>query len=268
MVAARPVDAMLGRVRQLCFLLGIASVTVFITGIFAYYVGIVAGLFAAIVATLTFARCESSELLAYGVTPCFGGLCGCNPRGELDGAMFMYLITMLVTVASLLTSILTAAGSDDEDWKVAFRIANAVFSTVQLLLLLTTATAFRQAVALAMNDQGEADPYNDGNATYGGSPVQHPPQMYAASPRTVFNSPPPTAAAPYGYASPQPVYPQPMRQPPQQPATRYAHSRSPVYAGARPLSTYAPDEQRRARARSTSVLSPHDQRGRAHDPYA
>ena len=264
------------RVRHLSFIVMILCIFVFVTGIFSYFVGCVAAIAAFFGALVAFHRTESEELLAYGVHPCFGGLCGCGPMSEIHSARLSFMTGAFLSAVSFVIALVFAFDDDLDDWLVAMRIICAATSFLLLVAGIGALGSLQVAINLFLI------------TPIASRAAAAPPGMYATPPRyehraVAMNTPPPTSSAPryvndpyddmayedvvpvaptsrspqprytaqrggdqyYQQASPQPQYVQPQPQP-----RRVMRQAPRSGSNLRPLSSYDPETQAQARASS------------------
>lgn len=143
------------RVRHAVFLSCILAFLVFITGFFAYYVGAFAGPIVLFAGVIIFHRCETWDLLRYGVHPCFGALCNMTPYGEIETARMILVMGMFVTLGSAIASAV-ALFSYGEDWRVALAICCLVFSVLSLLASLGSLISLQNALGFVATEIGGA----------------------------------------------------------------------------------------------------------------
>lgn len=136
------------RVRHGALITALLSVLVFVTGFFAYYVGAFAGPLVLLPSVVIFFRCESWELLRYGLHPCFGAMCGMSPFSEIYTARFALILGLFVTLGSAVASIV-ALFNTKTDWMVALQICCLAFSVICILAAMGTMASLQNALMLA-----------------------------------------------------------------------------------------------------------------------
>lgn len=120
----------------------------FIFSCFSWFVGCSVAIVAGLAALVAYHRCGSVPQLNGGTHP-WGALlcccCGTGAKAELQGVFTFQALSMLLTVATIATSIYWATGRNG-DWLATVRIINACLAACVLLLQLGFLFVFHRAM--------------------------------------------------------------------------------------------------------------------------
>lgn len=136
---------LLMRMRHTAFVTIVIAVPYFIVSFFAYFVGCFAAVVAVAGCLVVFHRGRSTDLLLFGIVPCYGGLCGCTPVAELSSARLVLLFGAVLALASTIIAIVSAF-FDVADWLVAMRIVAAALGALMTIGVIGTFGALQVAV--------------------------------------------------------------------------------------------------------------------------
>jgi hypothetical protein len=170
------------RVRHGALITSILSVLVFVTAFFAYYVGAFAAPVVFASSVIIFFRCETWELLRYGIHPCFGALCNMSPFSEIYTVRFGLILGSFLTLGSAIAAI-AALVTTHQDWQIALQICCLVFSILCILASVATLVSLQNALQWAgLGDVAGPQPEDAPPPTH---PNFYTPQRVAVQPQYV-----------------------------------------------------------------------------------